>query len=67
MSRTQWKTLRQSLSLDRETRTPTVARFLHGMSAVPVVSTRRPSPLMAGGVLAVLAGVSAIGYYAWHS
>lgn len=67
LSRTQWKTLREALSLNRETRTPTVARFLHGMSAVPVVSTRRPLPLMAGGVLAVLAGVSAIGYYAWHS
>ncbi|WP_454742103.1 protein kinase domain-containing protein [Cupriavidus necator] len=67
LSRTQWKTLREALSLDRETRTPTVARFLQGMSAVPVAPTSRPSPLMAGGVLAVLAGVSAIGYYAWHS
>ncbi|WP_042886708.1 serine/threonine-protein kinase [Cupriavidus necator] len=67
LSRTQWKTLREALSLDRETRTPTVALFLKGMSAVPIAPTPRPSPLMAGGVLAVLAGVSAIGYYAWHA
>lgn len=67
LSRTQWKTLREALSLDRETRTPTVGKFLQGMSAVPVVSTRRASPLMAGGVLALLAGVSAIGYYAWQA
>ncbi|AQV95086.1 protein kinase [Cupriavidus necator] len=67
LSRTQWKTLREALSLDRETRTPTVARFLQGMSAVPGAPTRRPDPRMAGGVLAVLAGVAALGYYAWHS
>ncbi|RDK06019.1 serine/threonine-protein kinase [Cupriavidus lacunae] len=67
LSRTQWKTLREALSLDRETRTPTVARFLQGMSAVPAAPTRRPDPRMAGGVLAVLAGVAALGYYAWHS
>ncbi|WP_432257739.1 serine/threonine-protein kinase [Cupriavidus sp. TMH.W2] len=67
LSRTQWKTLREALSLDRETRTPTVACFLQGMSAVPAAPMRRPDPRMAGGVLAVLAGVAGLGYYAWHS
>ncbi|GLC96148.1 hypothetical protein Tamer19_55570 [Cupriavidus sp. TA19] len=67
LSRTQWKTLRESLSLDRATRTPTVARFLHGMSAVPATTPSQRSPMMLGGVAAVLAGVSAIGYYAWHA
>ncbi|NOV25376.1 protein kinase [Cupriavidus necator] len=67
LGRTQWKTLREALSLDRETRTPTVARFLQGMSAAPAAPARRAEPLMAGGALAVLAGVAALGYYAWHS
>ncbi|WP_439683090.1 non-specific serine/threonine protein kinase [Cupriavidus oxalaticus] len=66
LSRTQWKTMREALSLDRATRTPTVARFLHGMSAVPMTTPSQRSPMMIGGVAAVLAGVSAIGYYAWH-
>ncbi|UDM51418.1 serine/threonine protein kinase [Cupriavidus sp. MP-37] len=67
LGRTQWKTLREALSLDRETRTPTVARFLQGMSAVPAAPARRSEPMMAGGVLVVLAGVAALGYYAWQS
>ncbi|SPC11906.1 serine/threonine protein kinase [Cupriavidus taiwanensis] len=67
LGRTQWKTLREALSLDRETRTPTVARFLQGMSAVPAAPARRAEPLMAGGVLVALAGVAALGYYAWQS
>ncbi|MCO4861746.1 serine/threonine-protein kinase [Cupriavidus sp. WGlv3] len=70
LGRTQWKTLREALSLDRETRTPTVARFLQGMSASPAAVSgpaRRSGPLVAGGVLSVLAGVAALGYYAWQS
>jgi hypothetical protein len=67
LSRTQWKTLRESLSLDRETRTPTVTRFLQGMHAAPAAPARRAQPLMAGGVLAALVGVAALGYYAWHA
>ncbi|SPA17318.1 Serine/threonine protein kinase [Cupriavidus taiwanensis] len=69
LGRTQWKTLREALSLDRETRTPTVARFLQGMSAAPATSgpARRSGPLVAGGVLTALAGVAALGYYAWQS
>ncbi|WP_354684150.1 serine/threonine-protein kinase [Cupriavidus necator] len=67
LSRTQWKTLREALSLDRETRTPTVARFLQGMSAVPMAAAPSRLPLMAGGAVALLAGVAAVGYYAWES
>ncbi|MDQ0143979.1 hypothetical protein J2T05_005608 [Cupriavidus necator] len=67
LGRTQWKTLREALSLDRETRTPTVAQFLQGMSAAPSAPARTAQPLMAGGALAVLAGVAALGYYAWHA
>ncbi|WP_183291756.1 serine/threonine protein kinase [Cupriavidus alkaliphilus] len=70
LGRTQWKTLREALSLDRETRTPTVARFLQGMSAAPAASSgpaRRSAPLVGAGVLTALAGVAALGYYAWQS
>ncbi|SOZ54691.1 Serine/threonine protein kinase [Cupriavidus taiwanensis] len=70
LGRTQWKTLREALSLDRETRTPTVARFLQGMSVAPAATSgpaRRSGPLVAGGVLTALAGVAALGYYAWQS
>ncbi|SOZ35546.1 serine/threonine protein kinase [Cupriavidus neocaledonicus] len=70
LGRTQWKTLREALSLDRETRTPTVARFLQGMSAAPAAlggPARRSAPLVAGGVLTALAGVAALGYFAWQS
>ncbi|AMR79313.1 serine/threonine protein kinase [Cupriavidus nantongensis] len=67
LGRTQWKTLREALSLDRETRTPTVARFLQGMSVVPAAPARHSRPLVAGGVLTALAGVAALGFYAWQS
>ncbi|SOY47054.1 serine/threonine protein kinase [Cupriavidus taiwanensis] len=70
LGRTQWKTLREALSLDRETRTPTVARFLQGMSAAPATiigPARRSGPLVAGGVVTALVGVAALGYYAWQS
>nr|WP_116337481.1 serine/threonine protein kinase [Cupriavidus taiwanensis] len=70
LGRTQWKTLREALSLDRETRTPTVARFLQGMSAAPATLSgpaRRSGPLVAGGVVTALVGVAALGYYAWQS
>ncbi|MEC3764965.1 MULTISPECIES: serine/threonine protein kinase [Cupriavidus] len=70
LGRTQWKTLREALSLDRETRTPTVARFLQGMSVASAAVSgpaRRSGPLVAGGVLTALAGVAALGYYAWQS
>jgi serine/threonine protein kinase len=67
LSRTQWKTLREALSLDRETRTPTVERFLAGMSTTSAVSGPRRSALLAGAAVAALAGVSAVGYFAWRS
>ncbi|WP_211948772.1 serine/threonine protein kinase [Cupriavidus yeoncheonensis] len=67
LSRTQWKTLREALSLDRETRMPTVDRFLAGMSAASGVSAPRRSALLAGAAVAALAGVSAVGYFAWRT
>ncbi len=65
LSRTQWRTLREALSLDRETRTPTVERFLAGMSAASA-GPARPA-LLAGAAVAALVGVSAVGYYAWRT
>ncbi|CAG9174829.1 Serine/threonine-protein kinase PknD [Cupriavidus laharis] len=65
LSRTQWKTLREALSLDRETRTPTVERFLAGMSAASAVP-QRPA-LLAGVAVAAVVGVSAVGYFAWRT
>ncbi|CAG9174223.1 serine/threonine protein kinase [Cupriavidus pinatubonensis] len=67
LSRTQWRTLRQALSLDRETRTPSVERFLAGMSTGSAVSARQRPALLAGAALAAVVGVSAVGYYAWRT
>lgn len=65
LSRNQWKTLRQALSLDRATRTPTVKRFLEGLGAEPARATSSV-PMAIGGVLAGAALVAGLGYYVWR-
>lgn len=66
LSRMQWKTLRQALSLDRATRTPTVSRFLEGMGAAEPHQGTSRVPVLVGVVIgAVLA--AGLGYYAWRS
>jgi len=65
LSRNQWKTLRQALSLDRATRTPTVKRFLEGLGAEPARPTSSV-PMAIGGVLAGAAFVAGLGYYVWR-
>lgn len=65
LSRSQWKVLRQALSLDRATRTPTVARFLEGLGAEPQHAGMR-APLLAGAAVGALL-VAGVGYYAWRT
>lgn len=65
LGRNQWKTLRQALSLDRATRTPTVKRFLEGMGAEPARGGSSV-PMAIGGVVAGGALVAVLGYYVWH-
>lgn len=67
LSRTQWKTLREALSLDRETRTPTVAKFLAGISGTPAAPLRYSPVLLGGAAAVVVAGVAAAGYFAWRA
>jgi len=67
LTRTQWKTLREALSLDRETRTPTVERFLAGLSAARSLPVARTPVAMAGAAVAVVAIVAGVGYYAWQN
>ncbi|MGO4303892.1 protein kinase domain-containing protein [Cupriavidus sp. RAF12] len=65
LNRVQWKTLRQALSLDRATRTPTVTKFLEGLGAEPQHGTSK-LPMVLGGVAAGAAIVAGLGYYVWH-
>ncbi|WP_454763298.1 protein kinase domain-containing protein [Cupriavidus campinensis] len=65
LARNQWKTLRQALSLDRATRTPTVKRFLEGLGAEPAGATSSV-PMAIGGVVAGAALVAGLGYYVWR-
>ncbi|CAG2127700.1 serine/threonine protein kinase [Cupriavidus plantarum] len=65
LSRSQWKALRQALSLDRATRTPTVARFLEGLGAEPQHAGMR-APLLAGAAVGALLAAG-LGYYAWRA
>ncbi|KWR81467.1 serine/threonine protein kinase [Cupriavidus sp. IDO] len=64
LNRSQWKTLREALSLDRETRTPTVDKFLAGISTLPATPVRNSAPWVAGATLAVVVVAGGIGYYA---
>lgn len=57
----QWRALRNALSFDRKTRTPTVARFLKEMSASGKVLTW--SAASAGSALAVALIAAGISYY----
>jgi eukaryotic-like serine/threonine-protein kinase len=61
LTHTQWRTLRAALSFDRETRTPTVTRFLDGMSRRKVQASHLT---IAGTGLAIgVLLVVALGYY----
>lgn len=64
LSRGQWKVLKQALSLDRATRTPTVIRFLAGMGAEPQRAGAHV-PLIVGGVIAGVAIATGVGFYWW--
>jgi len=65
LSRSQWKVLRQALSLDRATRTPTVTHFLAGLGAEPQRESIR-LPIIVGGVVAGVAILTGVGFYAWR-
>jgi len=65
LSRSQWKVLRQALSLDRATRTPSVTRFLAGLGAEPQREDIR-LPIIVGGVVAGVAILTGVGFYAWR-
>ncbi|GAA0844568.1 serine/threonine protein kinase [Cupriavidus pauculus] len=66
LSRGQWKVLRQALSLDRATRTPTVTRFLAGLGAEPQRGGAHV-PVIVGGAVALLAIATGVGFYLWRS
>jgi len=65
LSRSQWKALRQGLSFDRATRTPTVTRFLAGLGAEPQQDDNR-LPIIIGGAVAGVAILTGVGFYAWR-
>lgn len=65
LSRGQWKALRQALSLDRATRTPTVMRFLAGLGAEPQ-RVGAHVPMVVGGVIAGVAIATGVGFYLWR-
>ncbi|MEN7526289.1 MULTISPECIES: serine/threonine protein kinase [unclassified Cupriavidus] len=65
LSRTQWKALRQALSLDRATRTPTVTRFLAGLGGQPEKASP-VVPLLVGAAIAGVAIATGVGYYLWR-
>ena len=67
LSRGQWKVLRQALSLDRATRTPTVTRFLAGLGAEPQQHGDIRVPIMIGGVVAGVAVLTGVAFYAWQA
>ncbi|RZT41522.1 serine/threonine protein kinase [Cupriavidus agavae] len=66
LSRTQWKALRQALSLDRATRTPTVTRFLAGLGGQPKQGSGTLAPLLVGAAVAGVAIATGVGYYLWR-
>ncbi|AZG13814.1 serine/threonine protein kinase [Cupriavidus pauculus] len=66
LSRGQWKVLRQALSLDRATRTPTVKQFLAGLGAEPQ-SVGTGLPVIAGSVIAGVALATGVLVYFWRS
>jgi len=57
----QWRALRAALSFDRETRTPTVARFLQEMSAEQ--PSAKYAALAASGLVVAAVGAVGINYY----
>lgn len=65
LSRGQWKVLRQALSLDRATRTPTVKQFLAGLGAEPQ-SGGSHLPWIAGSVIAGVALATGVLVYLWR-
>lgn len=67
LSRGQWKVLRQALSLDRATRTPTVTRFLAGLGAEPPRGGDIRVPLVVGGVVAGVAIATGAVFYLWRT
>lgn len=62
----QWRALRAALSFDRETRTPTVTRFVGEFAAPPRVVKSR-TLIVGGAALAGLGVLSAGGYWYWAS
>ncbi|PLP96356.1 serine/threonine protein kinase [Cupriavidus pauculus] len=66
LSRGQWKALRQALSLDRATRTPTVKQFLAGLGG-EAQSTNIRLPVIAGSVIAGVALATGVLVYMWRS
>lgn len=66
LSRGQWKVLRQALSLDRATRTPTVKQFLAGLGGEPQTTNMR-LPVIAGSVIAGVALATGVLVYVWRS
>ncbi|WP_225934272.1 serine/threonine protein kinase [Cupriavidus sp. EM10] len=66
LSRGQWKVLRQALSLDRATRTPTVKQFLAGLGGEAQRTDIR-LPVIAGSVIAGVALATGVLVYLWRS
>ena len=62
LGRVQWHALKCGLALEREARTPTVARFLDGFGAGGMVSRHGLAAAAAVGVL----GVGVLAFVAWH-
>jgi len=62
LGRAQWHALKCGLALERETRTPTVARFLDGFGTGGMVSRHGLAAAAAVGVL----GVGVLALVAWH-
>jgi serine/threonine protein kinase len=62
LGRTQWQALRCGLALEREGRTPTVARFLAGFGAGGLASRHG----LAGASAAAVLAIGALGVAGWH-
>jgi predicted Ser/Thr protein kinase len=60
-----WRALRTALSFDRQTRTPTVTRFVDEFTAQPRVT--RQGMLVAGGTALVGLGVAVLGFLWYRS
>lgn len=66
LGRSQWRALKTALSLDRESRTPTVARFLKEISGERPAAV--PVTLVASGLMIiVLVAAGLTYYYYWQS